>query len=271
MTIAQRRQSGARLTNALSVDVEDYFQVSAFAGTVPRAAWDGYPARVADNTRRILDMFAEADAKATFFVLGWVARRHPDLIRAITDAGHELASHGAADLDKVGGVPVVGYRAASFSINRATWWAFDELALAGYRYSSSVNPIRHDHYGVHDAPRFPFVPREGGPVEIPMTTVTVLGRRLPCSGGGFFRLLPYEWFRRGIGRVNRVEGMPAIFYFHPWEIDPDQPRIAGLPWRSRFRHYVNLDVTANKLRRLLGDFRWSRIDVAFAEALSTGR
>jgi polysaccharide deacetylase family protein (PEP-CTERM system associated) len=292
------RETAARhpVVNAMSVDVEDYYQVYAFARTVRREDWPRLPARVEANTERVLELFAKAGVRATFFTLGCVAERHPTLIRRIVAAGHELASHGFAHyhvweqdprafredivrtkrtLEDAAGCEVRGYRAASFSINRETWWAFVELAAAGYRYSSSVNPIRHDHYGVPDAPRFPFAP-DGTPqiLEIPISTVELAGRRVPCGGGGYFRLLPYAVFRWALGRLHRDEGRPSVFYFHPWEIDPAQPRIAGAPWRSRFRHYVNLHAMEAKLRRLLDDFRWDRVDAVFladktASALGT--
>jgi polysaccharide deacetylase family protein (PEP-CTERM system associated) len=277
------------IVNAMSVDVEDYYQVSAFAGTVDRAKWDSLPSRVEDSTRRTLDMFAEAGVRATFFTLGRVAERHKGLVRTIADAGHEVASHGwehyrvgdqtpaefRADvtrtkktLEDLSGLEVKGYRAASFSIDRKTWWAFDELAEAGYRYSSSIHPIRHDHYGVPDAPRFPFAPVGGNPLtEIPVGTLDLKGRRLSCAGGGFFRLLPYRWSSFAIGRVNRTECQPVTFYFHPWEIDPGQPRINPAPLRSRLRHYTNLGVMEAKLKRLLRDFRWDRVDEVYELAL----
>ena len=277
------------IVNAMSVDVEDYYQVSAFAGTVDRAKWDSLPSRVEDSTRRTLDMFAEAGVRATFFTLGRVAERHKGLVRTIADAGHEVASHGwehyrvgdqtpaefRADvtrtkktLEDLSGLEVKGYRAASFSIDRKTWWAFDELAEAGYRYSSSIHPIRHDHYGVPDAPRFPFAPVGGNPLtEIPVGTLDLKGRRLSCAGGGFFRLLPYRWSSFAIGRVNRTERQPVTFYFHPWEIDPGQPRINPAPLRSRLRHYTNLRVMEAKLKRLLRDFRWDRVDEVYELAL----
>ncbi len=221
---------------------------------------------------------------ATFFTLGWVAERHPRLIRRIVDAGHELASHGyshirvddqsedefRADagrtrrlLEDASGVAVTGYRAASFSIGRTTPWAHRILAEEGYRYSSSINPIRHDHYGMPDAPRFAFRPAADGVVEFPMTTVRLLGCNLPCSGGGYFRLMPYGLFRSAIRRFNRVDANPAIFYFHPWEIDPDQPRPGGLSAMARFRHYLNLDRMEHRLRRLLAEFDWGRMDRVF--------
>ncbi|MCM8738612.1 DUF3473 domain-containing protein [Azospirillum sp. A1-3] len=273
----------ALLVNALSVDVEDYYHASALAPAAPRTRWDALPARVDGMTWRILDLLEAAGARGTFFVLGCVAARHPELVRAIVARGHELASHGAlhfrvgeqtpavfrrdvADtrkrLEDMAGVAVLGYRAPSFSINRATWWAFQELAAAGYRYSSSLNPIRHDHYGVPDAPRFPFDPI-AGMREIPVGTVELCGQRLPCGGGGYFRLLPYALSRRAIRTVNRREGKPVVFYFHPWEIDPDQPRLPVPSLRSRFRHYVNLGVMEAKLSRLLMDFSWRRIDEVY--------
>jgi len=276
---------GNAVTNAMSVDVEDYYQVSAFAGSVDRAAWNSFPSRVEDNTRRTLDLFAEASVRATFFTLGCVADRHKRLVRAIADAGHEVASHGwehyrvgdqtpaefRADvtrtkklLEDLSGQEVKGYRAASFSIDRGTWWAFDELAEAGYHYSSSIHPIRHDHYGVPDAPRFPFAPVERNSLtEIPVGTLDLRGRRMSCAGGGFFRLLPYRWSSFAIGRVNGVEGQPVTFYFHPWEIDPGQPRISPAPLRSKLRHYTNLGVMEAKLKRLLREFHWDRVDAVY--------
>jgi polysaccharide deacetylase family protein (PEP-CTERM system associated) len=273
------------VVNAMSVDVEDYYQVSAFAGTVDRAKWDSFPSRVEDSTKRTLDLFAEAGVQATFFTLGCVAERHKGLVRAISDAGHEVASHGWAHyrvgeqtpaefradvtrtkklLEDLSGQEIKGYRAASFSIDRGTWWAFDELAEAGYRYSSSIHPIVHDHYGVPDAPRFPFAPVESNSLtEIPVGTLDLKGRRLSCAGGGFFRLLPYRWSSFAIGRINRAEHQPVTFYFHPWEIDPGQPRISPAPLRSRVRHYTNLGVMEAKLKRLLRQFRWDRVDAVY--------
>lgn len=268
--------------NAMSVDVEDYYQVSAFTGVVQRRDWNRFEDRVGDSTRRVLDLFAAAGVRGTFFILGCVAKRHPDLVRAIADGGHEIASHGFAHhrifeltpawflrdvrhtrrrLEDIAGRPVRGYRAPSFSISRATWWAYDALAEAGYRYSSSVYPIHHDHYGVPDAPRDPFQPLPGF-TEIPITTVMLGERRFPCGGGGWFRLLPYALSKRALLRVNS-EPRPAMFYFHPWEIDPGQPRIPGAGLRSRFRHTVQLDRMEGKLARLVRDFRWGRIDAVY--------
>lgn len=272
-----------RIVNAMSVDVEDYYQVSAFAGSIDRKAWADLPSRVEDNTRRCLDLFERHAARATFFTLGIVAERYPSLMREIVRRGHELASHGWAHyrvtdqdpktfldditrtkktLEDTAGVAVNGYRAASFSINGANWWAYDCLAEAGYRYSSSLHPIVHDHYGMPDAPRFGFFPNESKLVEFPVSTIELGRRRFSCAGGGFFRLLPYGWSRWALGRLNRRENKPGIFYFHPWEIDPAQPRMPGLPLKSRLRHYTNLGVMEAKLSRLLSDFAWSRLDEA---------
>ncbi len=274
------KPSEPAVQNALTVDVEDYYQVSALAPYVPRSAWGGMPSRVEANVDRLLQMFEEHAAKATFFTLGCVAERHPEMVRRIVAQGHELASHGfahlrateqspaefAADigrarklLEDVSGVTVKGYRAPSFSIGASNLWAFDAIREQGYTYSSSVYPVRHDHYGMPDAPRFPYeaVP---GLTEIPMSTVRLGGRNLPAGGGGFFRLLPYAVSRAAMRRINRHDARPAMFYMHPWEIDPGQPRIAGVDPKSRFRHYVNLRHTERKLRQLLRDFRWNRID-----------
>jgi len=275
------------IANALTCDVEDYFQVSAFAPHIHRTSWDSRPCRVERNIERLLELFASRGAHATFFTLGWVAERYPQLVRAIVAGGHELASHGYGHLrasemtpqefeqdichaksllEDIGGVAVHGYRAPSFSIGHANLWAFDALVEAGYRYSSSVYPVRHDHYGMPDAPRFPYRPRPGL-VEIPVTTTRLFGNNMPAGGGGYFRLAPYRLSEWMIRRVNRVDQQPAIFYFHPWEIDPEQPRVAGIGLKTRFRHYVNLHRTEGRLAQLLRDFRWDRVDVVFAGAL----
>ena len=278
----QRRIASSRILNGLSVDVEDWFQVGAFENTIDRVDWDGLALRVADNVKFVLDLFDACEVKATFFTLGWVAERDPAAIRSIVERGHELASHGydharvftltpeqfAADLAKTrailedaGGAAITGYRAPSFSIDARTPWAHEVLAEHGYRYSSSVAPIIHDHYGWRDAPRFAFRPVEGSElVEIPVTTAQIGERRLAAGGGGFFRVLPYTFSRWAIARVNERDERPAIFYFHPWEIDPDQPRMKDAPLRSRVRHYTNLSIMADKLRRLAGDFSWGRMD-----------
>ncbi len=277
------------MQNALSVDVEDWFQVGAFERTLRRADWDGLTHRVEANSDAVLDLLAQADVKATFFTLGWVAERYPALMRRIADAGHEVASHGydharvftftpeqfRADLRKsrailedASGQAVTGYRAPSFSIDPRTPWAHSILAEEGYRYSSSVAPIRHDHYGWPDSPRFAWKPVAGSDlVELPVTTAKWGKRTLAAGGGGFFRLLPYAFSRWAIRQVNEQAGRPAIIYFHPWEIDPDQPRVTDAPLRSRLRHYSNLSVMAAKLRRLTRDFAWTRVDaLADAEA-----
>lgn len=272
--------------NALSVDVEDWFHVGAFERTISRSSWDGLTHRVERNTDAVLALFAEAGVSATFFTLGWVAERYPALIRRIADAGHEVASHGydharvftlspeafradlrrsRALLEDASGQRVIGYRAPSFSIDHRTPWAHAILAEEGYRYSSSVAPIRHDHYGWPESPRFAWRPVAGSDLlELPVTTAEFRGRRLPAGGGGFFRLLPYGFSRWAVRQVNGREERPAIIYFHPWEIDPDQPRVAGAPLRSRLRHYSNLSVMADKLRRLTRDFSWTRVDAIVA-------
>ena len=271
------------ISNALTIDVEDYFQVSAFAPYIARSDWERRECRVEANVQRILALLAERQTRATFFTLGWVAERYPKLVRDIVAGGHELASHGyghqrASDLDRaafrddvlrakrvledVGGVAVKGYRAPSFSIGKDNLWALATLLETGHQYSSSIYPIVHDHYGMPDAPRFAYR-TEQGLLEIPVTTLRLFNRNLPSSGGGYFRLLPYELSKWMIRRVNRLEGESAVFYFHPWEIDAGQPRIAGIDARTRFRHYVNIDRNERKLRRLLDDFRWGRMDDIF--------
>jgi polysaccharide deacetylase family protein (PEP-CTERM system associated) len=274
----------------MTVDVEDYYQVQAFAHCIDRSNWDEFPRRVDRNTNRILDQFDAAGVKATFFTLGWVAERFPLLIRRIVDDGHELASHGwdhtrvdkqdpvtfrldirrtRALLQDIGGVAVTGYRAATFSIGARNMWAFPILQQEGYTYSSSINPIRHDLYGMPDAPRVPFRPDADGVIEIPMTTVRLLGRNWPCSGGGYFRLLPTALYRAGLRRINQSDQQPGIFYFHPWEIDPDQPRIPNAGWKSRLRHYTNLSRMEGDLDTLLRDFTWDRMDRVYATVLAT--
>lgn len=271
------------ITNALTIDVEDYFQVSAFAPYIRRSDWDARECRVERNVERILAMLDARGVQATFFTLGWVAERYPQLVRRIVAGGHELASHGyghqrASDLtpaafrddvarakailEDTGGVAVRGYRAPSFSIGEKNLWAFDTLAETGHAYSSSLYPIRHDHYGMPDAPRFAHRVA-GGLLEVPVTTVRLGGRNLPSSGGGYFRLLPYAASRWLIGRVNRDDRQAAVFYFHPWEIDAGQPRVPGIDAKTRFRHYVNIARMERKLASLLDDFRWGRMDHIF--------
>ncbi|VWX46467.1 XrtA system polysaccharide deacetylase [Novosphingobium sp. 9U] len=278
-------QSASPVINGLSVDVEDWFQVGAFETVIERDSWEGLKTRVERNCDAILTLFDDAGVKGTFFTLGWVAERHPALIRRIVAQGHEIASHGwdhqrvfrmnrasfAQDLaisrraiEDAAGVAVTGYRAPSFSIDARTPWAHEELAAQGYVYSSSVAPIAHDHYGWREAPRFAFHPlARRDLVEIPVTTAMFAGRRLAAGGGGFFRVLPYAFSRWAIRQVN-AEGRPAVFYFHPWEVDPEQPRVEDAPLRSRFRHYTNIDVMAAKLRRLVRDFAWGRMDAIAA-------
>ncbi|WP_326524161.1 XrtA system polysaccharide deacetylase [Sphingomonas sp.] len=274
------------MLNALSVDVEEWFQVGAFENTIARADWDSLESRVADNTAAVLDLFAETGARATFFTLGWVAARNGALIRRIVDAGHEIASHGwdharvftftpdafrddlaraRAVLEDAAGVAVTGYRAPSFSIDTRTPWAHPVLAEAGYAYSSSVAPIRHDHYGWADAPRSAYRPVPGSDlIELPVTTMPVLGKTV-TAGGGFFRLLPQHFTDRAIRHANATERRPAIFYFHPWEVDPGQPRVADAPFKSRLRHYSRLGAMAGKLRKLVRRHQWGRVDRVVAE------
>jgi polysaccharide deacetylase family protein (PEP-CTERM system associated) len=271
--------------NALTVDVEDYFQVEAFSSVVGRDEWNGRECRIERNVDIILQLFADNGVNGTFFTLGWVAQRYPGVVRRIVAGGHELASHGLAHyradsrpssellqdaidsrriLEDTGGVAVSGYRAASFSITRRNIWALDVLAEAGYRYSSSVNPIRHDLYGIPDAPRFAFYPLPGSDfIEIPISSIRRLGRNWPCGGGGFFRLLPYWLSVAAMRSVVQKEGQPCVFYFHPWEIDDRQPRIAKASLKSRLRHYTNLHKMAHRIERLLKEFKWARVDAIY--------
>jgi polysaccharide deacetylase family protein (PEP-CTERM system associated) len=268
------------VVNALTIDVEDYFQVSALAPYVARGSWEKQPCRVERNIDRILQLLAQHGVHATFFTLGWVAERYPDMVRRIVAAGHELASHGyeheragsldadafyvdvalaKAVLEDIAGTAVTGYRAPSFSIGEHNRWTYDCLARAGYRYSSSVYPIRHDHYGSPNGARFAHMAHRDV-LEVPIATARVFRTNLPAGGGGYFRLLPYCLSRWLLRRVNLCDAESAIFYFHPWEIDPEQPRIEGVDAKTRFRHYVNLERTAARLQMLLRDFRWDRMD-----------
>lgn len=274
--------------NAMSIDVEDYFQVAAFAPYIERGRWDSMPCRVERNMALILDLLDRHDTRATFFTLGWIAERYPSLVKRIVQRGHELASHGyghlrASDqtpeafhadlarakalLEDIGGVAVSGYRAPSFSIGAANLWAHEVIAETGHRYSSSVYPITHDHYGMPEAPRFAWR-TPSGVVEIPPSSLRLFGRNLPASGGGYFRLLPYPVSRWSIRRINGHDGEPCIFYFHPWEVDPQQPRVAQAGIKSKFRHYLNLEHMAGRLDRLLSDFRWGRVDQVYADRLA---
>lgn len=273
------------IRNAMTVDVEDYFQVGAFENDIDRQDWDNLECRVERNLDNILAMFDDHSVKATFFTLGWIAERYPQLIRQIVDNGHELASHGMSHmrvsdqnrteftedarsskklLEDIGSCAVTGYRAPSFSIGERNIWALDVLQEVGYRYSSSIYPIRHDHYGMPSAPRFSFHPLDGRDfLEMPVTTVEVMGRKIPCGGGGYFRLLPYFISKSAMKRVNEKDGRACIFYFHPWEIDPDQPRQTQAGLKSKFRHYTNLTVMEAKIRRALSEFQWGRMDEIF--------
>lgn len=282
-------QTGSDL-NALTIDVEDYFQVSAFAPYIKRSEWNTRESRIERNVGRILDNLLKRDTKATFFTLGWIAERYPALIRRIVAEGHELASHGygherASDLTEVAfyedirvakqiledmcGVEVKGYRAPSFSIGQGNLWAFDSLVRAGYQYSSSVYPIQHDHYGMPDSPRFAYRVRPEL-LEIPVTTFRIFNKNLPSSGGGYFRLLPYFISKWMLNRVNSDDRQPGIFYFHPWEIDADQPRVSGVDNKTRFRHYVNISRMEGKINQLLGDFKWGRMDEIFLKNMQGG-
>jgi len=282
--------SAAKLVNAMSVDVEDWFQVSAFERHIDRAQWSELEWRVEANMERILGLFERHQVQATFFVLGMVAERFPHIVNDIVDAGHELASHGWSHvrvtqqeppafrddvsrtrkfLEDLGGVSVQGYRAASYSIGRDNLWALDVLAEEGYRYSSSIYPIHHDLYGMPEAPRFAFHPRgDDGILEVPVTTVAFGEHKFPCGGGGFFRLFPYGLSRWFIDRVNTRDQRSAVFYFHPWELDPGQPRQTGVGIKTRVRHYLNLSRTEARLERLLGDFSWDRMDRVFLAGVS---
>jgi len=273
------------MRNGLSVDVEDWFQVGAFETVINKADWPTLPSRVERNTDAVLALFAESGVKATFFTLGWVAERCPAMMRRIVDAGHEIASHGwdhqrvftmtegqfRADLAKAravledaGGARVTGYRAPSFSIDARTPWAHVALAEAGYTYSSSVAPVRHDHYGWREAPRYAFRPiGDSALIELPVTVAELGSRRMP-TGGGFFRLFPGALTDFAVRQVN-AQAQPAVFYFHPWEIDPGQPRVATAPLRSRVRHYSRLGAMAGKLRKLVGRHDWGRVDAVVAD------
>ncbi len=286
------RNTGTRTLNAMSVDVEDYFQVHALEPHFPRESWDRIPTRVEGNIERTLALFARHRIRATFFILGWIAERFPRHVRRIAADGHEIASHGFAHhrvteldperfrrdladtrklLEDISGQQVRGYRAPSYSIGESNRWALDVLEEEGYDYSSSIYPIRHDHYGMREAPRHAFRPTTRGRLlELPISTVEYAGQRLPCGGGGYFRLYPYAFSRWALRRVNQDEGRAAIFYFHPWELDPGQPRVGEATARTRFRHYLNLGRMEPRLDRLLADFRWDRMDRVFLDGQGAG-
>lgn len=272
--------------NAMTVDVEDYFQVSAFDPYIKRSDWDSFETRVENNVEKILQMFDAVGIRGTFFILGWIAEKHPDMVRRIADAGHEIASHGwfhyrvssqkpeefLVDilntrklLEDISGQAVKGYRAPSYSVVESTPWAHDILSEAGYAYSSSIMPIKHDHYGIPHAPRFEFIVNPSNILEIPITTVRFRDKNYPCGGGGWFRLYPYELSKLALKYVNQREKRSCVFYFHPWEVDPEQPRMNGLDAKTRFRHYVNLSRCEAKLRALSRDFKWGRMDEIFLE------
>ncbi len=272
------------ITNAITIDVEDYFQVSAFEHSIDRKNWDSLEHRVAANMDKVLALFDETNVKATFFILGWVAERYPQIVRNIVDNGHELASHGyghqrVTDLSRdqfredvssakkilqdLSGLAVKGYRAPSYSIGKDNIWALEVLAETGHEYSSSIYPIQHDHYGYPEAPRFTFRDQNTGLVEIPITTMKFMNRMFPAGGGGFFRFYPYRITRWAINRVNKNDRQPTVFYLHPWELDPAQPRQSNITAKTRFRHYLNLDKTEGRLRQLLTDFNWNRMDEVF--------
>lgn len=272
----------------MTVDVEDYFHVAAFDDDIGREDWGKWPSRVEANTDRMLDVLDAGGARATFFVLGWVAKRHPTVVPRILARGHEVGCHGyshrliyrqspeefrtetrtaKAMLEDQGGVAVAGYRAATFSIVKKTLWALDVLAEEGFLYDSSIFPILHDRYGIPGAPREPHrltTPRGATIVEFPITVVNVLGLNVPVAGGGYFRQFPYGLTRWGLKRVE-ADGRPFVFYCHPWEVDPEQPRV-HTGWLSRLRHYRNLDRCEGRLRRLIGDFRFGT-----AREVLTGR
>lgn len=281
---------GASLTNnAMSVDVEDYFQVSAFEPAIDRADWEKLDCRVENNTRKILELFDQQNVKATFFTLYWVAQRYPDLIKTIVDSGHELASHGMEHkrvtqqspaefrkdifdskkrLEDISGKAVIGYRAASYSITRDTYWALEILQEAGYQYSSSIYPIRHDLYGIPEAPRFAYRPfADSDFIEIPISTLRFGNHNYPCGGGGYFRLFPYQLSRWAISRLNHNQ-QSAVFYFHPWEVDPGQPRQNNISAKTRFRHYLNLSKMEQRLKQLTVDFQWDTMQNVFLPDLS---
>jgi polysaccharide deacetylase family protein (PEP-CTERM system associated) len=283
-------EGAPRTLNAMTVDVEDYFHVSVFDGVVPRSRWETLESRVERNTDRLLQIFADAGVQGTFFVLGWVAERHPALVRRIAGQGHEVASHGYAHrlvydltpsmfredirrskaaLQDAAGVPVEGYRAPSYSVTPRSLWALDVLIEEGFRYDSSIFPIHHDRYGIPVSSRHPYrlTRPQGSIVEVPGSTVRWALFNFPVAGGGYFRILPYAWTRWGIARLNRAEQRPAVFYLHPWEIDPDQPRLtAGL--LSRFRHYRNLRETEGRLQRLLADFDFAPMQAVLRDVLA---
>lgn len=266
------------IKNSLTVDVEDYFQVSAFADSINQDQWDNHPLRVDKNTRRLLDLFDEHHIKATFFILGWVAEREKELVLEIARRGHEVACHGYSHqlvynqsvdvfreetvrakniLEDIVQQPIRGYRAASYSITKNSLWALDVLVESGFVYDSSIFPVRHDRYGMPDTPEHPYkleTAAGNSIIEFPLSTAKIINYRLPVAGGGYFRLYPYWLSRMGLKQINRQQ-RPFIFYLHPWEIDPEQPKISASRF-SRFRHYNNLDKCEDRLQKLMSDFQF---------------
>ena len=274
-----------KIINAMTIDVEDYFQVSAFERYIEKSQWDNIPHRVEKNTNRILDILDEHNVHATFFTLGWVAERYPQIINRIVNEGHELACHGYEHirvteqtpeqfrldvvktkkiLEDLGGKEIKGYRAASYSIGANNLWAHDVLFEEGFEYSSSVYPVKHDLYGMPDAPRYMYEPLNNSDFkEIPITTIEFFNKNIPCGGGGFFRFYPYFCSKLAYRYINKKEMQPGIFYFHPWEIDPEQPRQHNINIKTRFRHYLNLNKMEQRITNLLGDFNWDTMENVF--------
>jgi polysaccharide deacetylase family protein (PEP-CTERM system associated) len=276
------------MKNAFTVDVEDYFQVEGFARVIDRNSWDGFRTRVRANIATLLEILARRDVRATFFVLGWVARKHPEIVREIAAAGHEVAAHGMSHrliytqtpaefrsetrdakalLEDLCQKPVIGYRAATYSITRRSLWALDILCEEGFRYDSSIFPMRHDRYGIPDAePRPHVLTTPGGArlVEFPISVLHYAGAKFPVAGGGYFRLFPYRFTRWALRRLNRQQ-QEFVFYIHPWEVDPEQPRVRAASAVSRFRHYLNLDSCAQRLDRLLEDFEFDTMHAVLAQ------
>lgn len=281
-----------KIVNAMTVDVEDYFHVSAFENTIKKSSWNGLPLRVEHNTYRLLELFEKHNVKSTFFTLGWVAQRCPELIKAIADQGHELASHGfnhqratemtqqdffkdveqsKKTLEDLSGKEVIGYRAPSFSINDSNTWVYDVLLELGFQYSSSTYPISHDLYGVPSWPRFPYQRKESSEnkkiIEIPIPTIRKNNINTGIGGGGYFRLYPYWLSKKRIDKFHQQEQQPYSFYFHPWEIDPEQPRVKDAPLKSKFRHYINLSRMEGKLEQLLKDYQWDTMKSVYLDSL----
>ncbi|MDO6524817.1 DUF3473 domain-containing protein [Motilimonas sp. 1_MG-2023] len=275
--------SDSSLASAMTVDLEDYFQVSAFEGCSNRADWQRFECRIEANTDRLLTLFERYQVKSTFFILGWIAERYPDVVQAIAKSGHEIASHGydhqrvntlteqefVSDvvrskhlLEDISGQEVKGYRAPSFSFNQQTPWAYKVLAKAGYRYSSSVYPVKHDHYGSPLLPRFAFLAHPAL-LEIPISTLQIAGKNFPIGGGGYFRLYPEMLMHWALRQFHRQEQHPYIFYIHPWELDPEQPRPFQISRKTKFRHYLNLEKTQPRMERLLKQYQWQRMDELF--------